>query len=194
VNSHADPAARRGIAGIYFMYKAAGAKAAQMGTLDEVYEAAKLAGDHTRTVGFAFTPCIIPEIGHPNFTLGEDEMAMGMGIHGEPGVWNGPVKTSDELAQESLETILKDMPVSAGEEVCVLINGLGATSIEELYILSGSVRRILDEKGIKSYRTFVGEYATSMEMAGASISICKMNDELKRYMDHPVNTPFFCQK
>lgn len=190
VNSHADPAARRGIAGIFFMYKAAGAKAAQMGTLDEVYEAAKLAGDNTRTVGFAFTPCIIPEIGHPNFTLGEDEMAMGMGIHGEPGVWNGPVKTADELAEESLETILKDMPVEAGEEVAVLINGLGATSLEELYIFSGSVRKLLDEKGIRVYRTYVGEYATSMEMAGASISVCRLNDTLKEYLEYPVCTPF----
>ena len=190
VNSHADPAARRGIAGIYFMYKAAGAKAAQMGTLDEVYEAAKLAGDNTRTVGFAFTPCIIPEIGHPNFTLAEDEMAMGMGIHGEPGVWNGPVRTSDELAAESLDTILKDMPVEAGEEVAVLINGLGATSLEELYIFSGSVRKFLDEKGIHVYRTYVGEYATSMEMAGASLSICKLNDTLKEYLEYPVHTPF----
>ena len=190
VNSHADPAARRGIAGIYFMYKAAGAKAAQMGSLDEVYEAAKLAGDNTRTVGFAFTPCIIPEIGHPNFTLAEDEMAMGMGIHGEPGVWNGPVKTSDELAAESLETILKDMPVEAGEEVAVLINGLGATSLEELYIFSGSVRKLLDEKGIRVYHTYVGEYATSMEMAGASLSICKLNDTLKEYLEYPVRTPF----
>lgn len=190
VNSHADPAARRGIAGIYFMYKAAGAKAAQMGTLDEVYEAAKLAGDNTRTVGFAFTPCIIPEIGHPNFTLAEDEMAMGMGIHGEPGVWNGPVKTSDELAAESLETILKDMPVAAGDEVAVLINGLGATSVEELYIFSGSVRKLLDEKGIRVYHTYVGEYATSMEMAGASLSICKLNDTLKKYLEYPVHTPF----
>ena len=190
VNSHADPAARRGIAGIYFMYKAAGAKAAQMGTLDEVYEAAKLAGDSTRTVGFAFTPCIIPEIGHPNFTLEEDEMAMGMGIHGEPGVWNGPVKTSDELAEESLGTILKDMPVEAGEEVAVLINGLGATSVEELYIFSGSVRKLLDEKGIRVYKTYVGEYATSMEMAGASLSICKLNETLKEYLEYPVHTPF----
>ena len=190
VNSHADLAARRGIAGIYFMYKAAGAKAAQMGSLDEVYEAAKLAGDNTRTVGFAFTPCIIPEIGHPNFTLAEDEMAMGMGIHGEPGVWNGPVKSSDELAAESLETILKDMPVQAGEEVAVLINGLGATSLEELYIFSGSVRKLLDEKGIRVYHTYVGEYATSMEMAGASLSICKLNDTLKEYLEYPVHTPF----
>ena len=124
VNSNADVNARRGVAGIFFMYKCAGAKAAQMGTLDEVLAAAQKAKDNTRTVGFALTPCVIPEIGHANFTLGENEMAMGMGIHGEPGVWNGPVKTADELAEESLNTLLNDMPVAAGEEVALLINGL----------------------------------------------------------------------
>ncbi len=194
VISNADPDTRRGVAGIFFLYKCAGAKAAQMGTLDEVLAAAQLAKDNTRTVGFALTPCIIPEVGHANFSLAEGEMAMGMGIHGEPGVWNGPIKTADELAAESLDEILKDMPVAAGEEVCVLINGLGATSVEELYILSGSVRKILDEKGIKTYRTFVGEYATSMEMAGASISLCKVTgDEMKGWIDMPVHTPFYTQ-
>lgn len=194
VNSHADPAIRRGVAGIYFMYKAAGAKADQGGTLDEVLAAAQLAKDNTRTVGFALTPCVIPEVGHPNFELREDEMAMGMGIHGEPGVWNGPLKTSREIALESLDTILKDMPVEAGEEVALLINGLGATSVEELYILSNDATEILKSKGIGIYKTIVGEYATSMEMAGASISVCKMNDEMKGYLDYPVNTPFICQK
>lgn len=194
VNSHADPATRRGVAGIYFMYKAAGARADQGGTLDEVLAAAQLAKDNTRTVGFALTPCIIPEVGHANFELKEDEMAMGMGIHGEPGVWNGPLKTSREIAEESLKPLLDDMPVPEGGEVSILINGLGATSIEELYILSGDVTDILAQKGIRVYRTLVGEYATSMEMAGASISICKMTDELKAYMDYPVHTPFICQK
>lgn len=194
VNSNADPDTRRGVAGIFFMYKCAGAKAAKMGTLDEVLAAAQKAKDNTRTVGFALTPCIIPEIGHSNFTLGENEMAMGMGIHGEPGIWNGPIKTAAELAEESLNTIFKDMPVEEGEEVCVLINGLGATSLEELYILSGNVREILDKKKIKVFRTFVGEYATSMEMAGASISICKMADEeMKEQINMPVHTPFYTQ-
>ena len=194
VNSHANPDTRRGVAGIYFMYKAAGAKADEGGNLDEVLAAAQLAKDNTRTVGFALTPCIIPEVGHPNFELGENEMAMGMGIHGEPGVWNGPLKTAKEIAEESMKTLLDDIPCAEGEEVSILINGLGATSIEELYILSNEVTEILKAKGVKVYKTIVGEYATSMEMAGASISICKMNDELKRYMDHPVNTPFLCQK
>lgn len=194
VNSHPDPATRRGVAGIYFMYKAAGARADQGGSLDEVLAAAQLAKDNTRTVGFALTPCVIPEVGHPNFELKEDEMAMGMGIHGEPGVWNGPLKTSREIAEESLDTILKDMPVAPGEEVALLINGLGATSREELYILSNDVTEILKGKGISIYKTIVGEYATSMEMAGASISVCKMNDEMKGYLDYPVCTPFICQK
>lgn len=194
VNSNSNPDTRRGVAGIFFMYKCAGAKAAQMGTLDQVYDAAEKAKRNTRTVGFALTPCIIPEVGHPNFTLAENEMAMGMGIHGEPGVWNGPLKTADELAKESLDTLLGDMPVAAGEEVCLLINGLGATSVEELYILCGSVQKLLDEKGIKTYRTFVGEFATSMEMAGASISICRMeDDEMKAWIDMPVHTPFYTQ-
>ena len=175
VNSHADPNTRRGVAGIYFMFKAAGAKADKGGDLDAVLAAAQLAKDNTRTVGFALTPCIIPEVGHSNFELGENEMAMGMGIHGEPGVWNGPLKTSREIAEESMNTLLKDMPIAEGEEVSLLINGLGATSIEELYILSNDVTEILTAKGIKVFKTMVGEYATSMEMAGASISICKMN-------------------
>lgn len=193
VNSNENPETRRGVAGIFFMYKCAGAKAALMGNLEEVLAAAQKAKDNTRTVGFALTPCIIPEIGHSNFTLGENEMAMGMGIHGEPGIWNGPVKTSEELAKESLDTLLLDMPLKEGEEVCVLINGLGATSIEELYILSGNVNTLLQEKGVRIYRTFVGEYATSMEMAGASISICKVDEEMKEWIDMPVNTPFYTQ-
>lgn len=194
VNSNANMDARRGVAGIFFMYKCAGAKAAKGGTLDEVLAAAQKAKENTRTVGFALTPCIIPEVGHPNFTLGENEMAMGMGIHGEPGVWNGPVKTADELAEESLKTLLGDIPLKSGEEVCVLINGLGATSVEELYILFNSVRTILDKRGIRIYRSFIGEFATSMEMAGASISICKMADgEMKEQIDLPVKTPFYTQ-
>lgn len=181
---------RRGVAGIYFMYKAAGAKADMGGTLKEVFAAAEKAKDNTRTVGFALTPCIIPEVGKANFSLGENEMAMGMGIHGEPGIWNGPLKTSFEIAKESLETLLKDMPVEKGEEIALLVNGLGATSLEELYILTSDIYDILGEKGIKIYKSIVGEYATSMEMSGASISICKLDDELKEWLDLKVDTPF----
>lgn len=194
VLSNANVEARRGVAGIFFMYKAAGAKADQMGTLEEVAAAARKAGDNVRTVGFALTPCIVPEVGHANFELADDEMAFGMGIHGEPGVWNGPIKTADELAEESVGEILKDMPLAEGDEVALLINGLGATSLEELYILNNAVRKQLAAKGVTVYRSWTGEYATSMEMMGASISICKVDDELKGYFDYPVNTPFICQR
>lgn len=184
---------RRGIAGIFFMYKAAGAKAASMGTLEEVLAAAQKAKDATRTVGFALTPCTIPEIGSPNFALAENEMAMGMGIHGEPGVWTGPLKSADEIVDEMLQTILDDMPLSPGDEVCVLLNGLGATPVDELYILNSSLYARLEALGIGVYRTFVGEFATSMEMAGASLSLCRMDQELKEYIDYPVHTPFYTQ-
>ena len=189
--SSKDVETRRGVAGIFFMYKCAGAKASQMGSLDDVYEAAKKAKDNTGTVGFALTPCVIPELGHANFSLADNEMAFGMGIHGEPGVWNGDIKTAKELADEAVGEILDDIEIGNGDEVAVLINGLGASSIEELYILSGEVSEILASKGIKIYRTFVGEYATSMEMAGASISICKLNSyKEKAWLDMGVKTPF----
>ena len=192
--SREDADRRRGVAGIFFMYKCAGAKAARMGSLEEVWEAAAKAKENTRTVGFALTPCIIPQIGKPNFILQENEMAMGMGIHGEPGIWNGLVKTAKELAEEAVDTILKDMPLKKREEVAVLINGLGATSQEELYILANNVYQILEAKEICVYRGFVGEFATSMEMAGASVSILRIEDEeMKEQIDMPVNTPFYVQ-
>jgi dihydroxyacetone kinase-like protein len=120
-------------------------------------------------------------------------MAMGMGIHGEPGIWNGPVKTSRELAAESLDSITADLPLATGDEVAVLINGLGATSAEELYILFNDVAELLDEQGIRIWKTYVGEYATSMEMAGASISVCKLDEELKSLLASPCQTPFYSQ-
>lgn len=180
---------RRGVAGIFFMYKCAGAKAAQMGSLDEVLSAAQKAKDNTRTVGFALSPCVIPELGHANFTLAEGEMAMGMGIHGEPGVWNGPVQTARELASASVGAILEDMPFTG--EAALLINGLGATSLEELYILCGDAIDALAARGVQTVRTFVGEFATSMEMAGASISVMRLDGETKAWLDLPVSTPFY---
>ena len=186
-----DEKNRRGVAGIYFLYKCAGAKAEGMSTLDEVAEAAELARRNTRTVGFAFSPSIIPEKGVPNFTLADDEMAMGMGIHGEPGIWNGPMRTSREIASEAVDAILADMPMKAGEKVEILVNGLGATSLEELYIFLDDVYDLLEGKGIAIHRSHVGEYATSMEMAGASLSICRIeNEEMQNLLDSPVDTPF----
>lgn len=181
---------RRGVAGIFFLYKAAGAKALEMGTLEEVARAAEKAGENTRTGGFALTPCVIPEKGKSNFELEENEMAMGMGIHGEPGIWNGSLKSSKEIATEILENLVKDLELQSGDEVAILVNGLGATSKEELYILYSDAYDYLEEKGIKVARTYVEEFATSMEMAGASISLCKLDEELKGWLDVPVHTPF----
>lgn len=185
---------RRGVAGIFFMYKCAGASAAEMASLDEVYAIAERVKGMVKTVGFALSPCVIPEVGTPNFVLKEDEMAMGMGIHGEPGIWNGPLKTAAELAQESLAAILAEMPLAKGEEAAILINGLGATSVEELYILSGEVQKKLEDGGIDVTHVFTGEFATSMEMAGASISVCKVDDEIKRLLDMPAATPFYVKR
>ena len=149
--------------------------------------------ERVRTVGFAMSPCTIPEVGHPNFTLEEGEMSMGMGIHGEPGIWNAPIKTSKELAKYTVETILADMPMDTGEKVAILLNGLGATSIEELYILNADIHQELKDRGITVVKTYVGEYATSMEMTGASVSICLLDDELKGLLELPASTPFFHQ-
>lgn len=182
---------RRGVAGIFFMFKCAGAKAAEFADIDEVFRVTEKAKKNIGTAAFAFTPCVIPGAGKPTFTLDDNEMSMGIGIHGEPGVWTGPIKTARELAAESIEAILSDVGIQRGDEVAVLVNGLGATSIEELYILYGESSALLKEKGISIYRPYIGEYATSLEMAGASVSLMKLDDELKALLDVPACTPFW---
>ncbi len=184
---------RRGVAGIFFVYKCAGA-AAQMGkTLPEVKAAAQKAADNVRTMGVALTPCIVPKVGKASFTLGEDEMEIGMGIHGEPGIRRGKLLDADEIVKEMLTPILKDIPFKGGDEVAVLVNGLGATPLEELYVMFRQVSKILSGKGIKVFKTYVGEFATSMEMAGASISLLRVDEELKGYLRQGADTPFFKQ-
>ncbi len=185
---------RRGVAGIFFVYKCAGAAAEARLSLDEVLRVAQKAVDNVRTMGVAFTPCIIPEVGKPSFTLGEGEMEIGMGIHGEPGVGRGELIAADEIVDAMLEPILNDLPYTAGDEVAVLINGLGATPLEEQYIIYRRVAEILGEKDITVAKVYVGEYATSMEMTGASISLLKLDSELKEYLLSPAETPFFIQK
>lgn len=184
---------RRGVAGIFFLYKCAGAAADQMASLEQVVQVAEEVGTRVRTVGFALSPCIIPEVGKAGFALGETEMAMGMGIHGEPGIWNGPLKSSAELAQEIVQAILDDMPIASGSKVAILVNGLGSTPLDELYILYGDVEAQLNKQGIDVHRAYIGEYATSMEMAGASVSVFHLNDDLAALLDYPANTPFFKQ-
>lgn len=184
---------RRGVAGIVFVYKCAGAAADAMLDLDEVKRIAQKAADNVRTMGVALTPCIVPRVGKPGFEIGEDEMEIGMGIHGETGIRRGKLETADQITEEMLEKIVADIPYVSGDEVAVLINGLGATTLDEQYIVTRKVDAVLKEKGIKTYRYYVGEYATSLEMAGFSISLLKVDEELKKYLDAPAQTPFFVQ-
>lgn len=184
---------RRGVAGIFFVYKCAGAAADEMMPLAEVKRVAQKACDNVRTMGVALSACVVPRVGKPSFEIGEDEMEIGMGIHGEPGIRRGKLLPADEIVDEMMEPILKDIPYNSGDEVAVLINGLGGTPLEEQYVVYRRVQKVLEDNGIKAYRVYVGEYATAMEMAGVSISLLKLDDELKRLIDHPANTPFFKQ-
>jgi dihydroxyacetone kinase-like protein len=174
------------------MYKCAGAKADEMASLEEVKALTEKVGSRVRTMGFALSPCIIPEVGHPNFTVGEDQISIGMGIHGEPGIRVEPMLTAKEIANEALSAILADMPFEPGEEAAVLINGLGSTPLDELYILYNDVAQILEQKSIGVFKVWAGEYATSMEMAGASVSILRLDDEIKSLLSKPAHTPFYC--
>lgn len=179
---------RRGIAGTIFVHKIAGAKAEQGASLAEVKAAAEKAVRNIRTMGVAMTPCILPAVGKPGFQIADDEIEIGMGIHGEPGVETSKIKTAKEIAETLVERILADYDYS-GSEVAVLVNGLGGTPLMELYILNLEVQKILEEKGIKAYRTFVGNYCTSIEMTGASVTLMKLDDELKELLDAPCDTP-----
>ncbi|MCC6178031.1 MAG: dihydroxyacetone kinase subunit DhaK [Chloroflexi bacterium] len=184
---------RRGIAGIFFGYKIAGACAEEGANLAAVKAAAEKALGRTRTMGVALAPCTLPTVGHPNFELPEGQMEIGMGIHGEPGVQRGPIRPADEVADDLLDRILNDLKPPAGSEVAVLVNGLGATPKEELYILYRRVYQRLKDANIRVHRVFIGEFATSLEMAGASITLCLLDDELKRWVDAPADSPFFLQ-
>ncbi len=184
---------RRGVAGIFFLYKCAGAAAAELLPLDEVKRVAEKAAAIVRTMGVALTPCTVPRVGRPSFTIGDDEMEIGMGIHGEAGIRRGPLQSADEIVDEIMPKILADLPYKRGDEVAVLINGLGATPLEEQYVITRRVLEILAAEGIGVCKTYVGEYATSLEMAGMSVSLLRVDDELKRFVLAPANTPFFKQ-
>jgi dihydroxyacetone kinase DhaK subunit len=184
---------RRGVVGMVFAFKIAGAKADAGGSLDEVADITEKALANTRSMGVALSPCIVPRVGKPGFTLGENEMEIGMGIHGEPGIKRETLQTADEVSSRMLTAILDDLKVAAGERVAVMINGLGATPPEELYVLYRNVHKHLADQDIRVHRAYVGEYATSMEMAGASLTIFKLDDELAELLDAPAHTPFFTQ-
>ena len=186
-----EAAKRRGVAGIVYAYKAAGAKAETGADLDEVTRIAAKAVAATRTIGVALAACQVPTALAPSFTLGEDEIEMGMGIHGEPGLWRDVLKPADAIADEMLDRLLADRPVAAGERVSVIVNGLGATPLEELYILYRRVAARLGEAGHRIVHPLVGPFATSMEMAGASLSLCFVDDELEALLAAPASCPFW---
>lgn len=184
---------RRGVAGIFYVYKCAGAKADEGADLDEVKRIAEKAGAAVRTMGVALSPVIVPEVGKPSFTIGDGEMEIGMGIHGEPGIRRGKLLTADEVVQEMMDKILPDLPYRKGDEVSVLMNGLGSTPKEELYVAYRKVSEILGKEGISVYRVYAGEFATSLEMTGFSISVLKLDEELKALLSKTAVTPFFEQ-
>lgn len=179
---------RRGIAGTVLLHKIVGAAAEEGRPLEDVKRIAEKVVTNVRSMGMALTPCIVPAAGKPNFTLDDDEMEVGMGIHGEPGIKREAIKTADAITEELMDKILQDMPLSAGDEVALLINGLGGTPLMEQFIVSRKAHEILSGKGVKIYHTNVGNYMTSIEMAGVSITVLKLDEELKNFYSAKADT------
>lgn len=179
---------RRGVAGEILMWKVGGAKAVKGGNLDEVITAAQKAIDCTRSVGIGLTPCTLPAVGHPNFEIKDGTMEVGIGHHGEPGIEICPLETAAQMAKRMVDIVLPDYPFVSGDEVVVLVSGLGATPIMELYVLYDEIDKLLTEKGIHTHRSYVGNYFTSLDMMGATLTIMKLDEELKELVDMPVNT------
>lgn len=184
---------RRGVAGEILMWKCGGAKAAMGGSLDEVLAVAQKAIDSTRSMGVGLSPCTLPEVGHPNFTIEPGMMEVGIGHHGEPGIEVAPLETAAQIAERMCNVILPDYPFVEGDEVVALVSGLGATPVMELYILWNEVEKILGAKGIKVHKALVGNYFTSLEMQGATLSLMKLDDELKACFDYEVDAVSFKQ-
>ncbi|MCM3409445.1 dihydroxyacetone kinase subunit DhaK [Metabacillus litoralis] len=182
---------RRGIAGTVLVHKIAGAAAERGATLEEVEAIANKVIDNVRSMGMALTPCTIPAVGKPGFSLGENEIEIGMGIHGEPGIEKTSIQTANTIAETLLTKVLDDLNIKQNDKVAVLINGLGATPLMELYILNKKVASILDEQHVEIYDTFVGEFMTALEMAGCSISVLKLDQELMELLDSHANTLAF---
>jgi dihydroxyacetone kinase-like protein len=176
---------RRGVAGNFFVIKAVGAAAEKGAELDELVALGERVNSVTRTMGVALTSCTPPAKGSPLFELGDDEMEMGVGIHGEPGRRREKMTTADAIVDELLEAVVSDLPYSSGDEVAVMINGLGGTPISELYILYARAHEQLEARGITIGRSYVGEYCTSLDMAGASLTLVKLDDELKELLSAP---------
>ncbi|MCF0128228.1 MAG: dihydroxyacetone kinase subunit DhaK [Pseudobutyrivibrio sp.] len=181
---------RRGVAGTVFVHKIAGALAETGASLEEVQAMAQRVIDNVRTMGAAISPCTIPAAGKPGFELGENEMEVGIGIHGEPGTYREKMMSANGITDVIMDKILADLDYS-GSEVAVMVNSSGATPQMELFIINNHVADVLAAKGIKVYKTFVGEYMTSIEMEGMSISVLKLDDEMKKLLDAQADTPAF---
>lgn len=188
-----DRSRRRGVAGEILMWKVGGAKAAMGGSLEEVLAVAQKAIDNTRSMGVGLSPCILPEVGHPNFTIEPGTMEVGIGHHGEPGIEVAPLESAEQIARRMCDVILTDLPFKSGDEVVVLVSGLGSTPLMEQYILYGEVEKILESKGIKVHKSLVGNYFTSLEMAGATLSLMRLDDELKECFDYEADAVSFKQ-
>jgi dihydroxyacetone kinase-like protein len=184
---------RRGVAGMFFAFKSAGAAAELGNSLDEVAAVAAEANANTRSMGVGLSPAILPTVAEPTFELEDDEMEIGIGIHGEPGIRRTALRPADEITDELMDHILPDLGAEPGERVSVLVNGMGATPKEELYVLYRRVHQRLAEAQLSVHRVYVGEFATSLEMAGASISLMRMTDRLVPLMGAPARSPFFEQ-
>ena len=182
---------RRGVAGMVYAFKAAGAAAERMMSLEEVAGVSQKALDNIRTMGVALSPCIVPQVGEPTFQIEDDEIEIGMGIHGEKGIEVRKMMTADEVAETLVGRITEDMPLAEGDEVSVMVNGLGATPMEEQLIVYRRVHELLSDMGVKVVMPHVGEYATSMEMAGLSVTIFKLDGQLKELLLSPAKTPFY---
>ncbi|MGB3877488.1 MAG: dihydroxyacetone kinase family protein, partial [Shinella zoogloeoides] len=180
---------RRGIAGDFFVFKVAGAAADLGEPLARVEALALAANDATRSIGVALSPCSLPQTGKPNFTIGDEDMEIGMGLHGEPGIRRQKLAPADAVTDELMDAVLAELDLKAGSRVAVLVNGLGATSQIELYVIFRRVKQRLDALGIDIHASWVGEYATSLEMAGASVTLMKLDDTLQALLDHPCRTP-----
>jgi len=182
---------RRGIAGMIFVFKIAGAIAETGASLDDVFKTTIEANSNIRTLGVALSPCILPEAGKPTFEINDDEIEIGMGIHGEPGIKREKLKPADAIVDDLLDRIIKDAKLKDKDEVSIMINSLGATPLEELYIVSKRVNENLSIMNIENKKSYVGRYATSMEMAGMSITILKLSENLKKYLFSQSECPFW---
>jgi dihydroxyacetone kinase-like protein len=189
--SHEEKLKRRGIAGMIYIFKIAGSLAESGKSIDEVFELASLANENIRTLGVALSPCILPEAGKPTFEISEDEIEIGMGIHGEPGIKREKLRKADPLVDDLCKRLLADIKLQSEEKVSIMINSLGSTPLEELYIISKRVNENFSKLKIKIIKSHVGRYATSMEMAGMSITVLKLNDDLEKNLLSNSNCPFW---